>query len=271
MMTGLAAEMLKRIWMCGELNLQYVRGAEQSIFEIDPGSNSIRKLKGSSNRWPDTKERDLTAIDVKLLPGFFKKYHWRKHHGVYGYPADTFPSFSWIKSLEERGAWLVSLTEVKTAPTNLIREILDWGGGAGPRMKFEVGLGNACLLAQVQLVVGNIDNPTVAIKNALQIPGCGLTYASKFLRFLRPDIHASLDNRIRRALLNESLLRRIADGDDQSMIRGYVAFLELLTTLLRELEKASIKRPDCELPRGKSPTGWRVADIEMALFAWADQ
>jgi len=55
------------------------------------------------------------------------------------------------------------------------------------------------------------------------------------------------------------------------MIDGYVEFLELLTTLLRELEETSVQRPDCDLPRGKSPTGWRVADIEMALFAWADQ
>lgn len=213
----------------------------------------------------------MTAIDVKLLPDYFKKYHWVKHHGIYGYPADTFPSFCWLKSLEERGAWLTSVSEIKTSPTNLIRELLDWGGGAGPRMKFEVGLGNVCLLAQVQLVVKNIDNPDVAIEKALKIPGCGLTYASKFLRFLRPEIHASLDSRIRRALLNKGLLGLITDGNDPSMVRGYVAFLELLSKLMGELEEAGINRPYCDLPRGKSPTGWRVADIEMALFALADQ
>ncbi|MGE8066159.1 hypothetical protein [Pseudomonas sp. NPDC089569] len=213
----------------------------------------------------------MTAIDVKLLPGYFEKYCWEKHHGVYGYPSDTFPSFRWIKSLEERGAWLASATEMKTAPTNLIRELLDWGGGAGPRVKFEVGLGNVSLLAQTQLVVGNINNPKIAIEKALLIPGCGLTYASKFLRFLRPEIHASLDNRIRRALVKNGLLGLITDGNDPSMIRGYVAFLELLSKLMMELEQAHINRPDCDLPRGISPSGWRVADIEMALFAWADQ
>jgi hypothetical protein len=213
----------------------------------------------------------LTAIDVKLFPGYFERYHWGKHHGVYGYPADTFPSFSWIKSLEERGAWFASLGEVKTAPTNLIRELLDWGGGTGPRMKFEMGLGNVCLLAQVQLVIANIDNPPVAIKYALQIPGFGLTYASKFLRFLRPEIHASLDNRIRSALLKAGLPLSITDGHPPSMIRGYVAFQELLSKIMGELEQAGINRPTCVLPRGKSPTGWRVADIEMALFAWAEE
>ncbi|MGE8066158.1 DNA methyltransferase [Pseudomonas sp. NPDC089569] len=36
MMTGLAAEMLNRTWMCGELNLQYVRGGAE-LFRDKPG------------------------------------------------------------------------------------------------------------------------------------------------------------------------------------------------------------------------------------------
>jgi len=41
MMTGLAAEMLNRTWMCGEIALQYVRGGaelfrERAGFYLDP-------------------------------------------------------------------------------------------------------------------------------------------------------------------------------------------------------------------------------------------
>lgn len=212
----------------------------------------------------------MAAIDVKLLPAYFEQYNWVKHHGVYGYPADTFPTFRWVKSLEERGAWFVSKADLKDAPTHFLRELLDWGGGAGPRMKFEAGLGNVSLLERIQKVVANIENPTLAIQHAMRLPGFGLTYGSKLLRFLDGDRHASLDSRIRGALLAEGLLARITDASTPSRISGYVSFLGLISKLTSGLEQAGIDRPDCDLPRGKSPTGWRVADVEMALFAWAE-
>jgi len=101
------------------------------------------------------------------------------------------------------------------------------------------------------------------------VSAIGLTYASKLLRFLHPDIHASLDNRIRDALLTEGLLQKIYDGNVPSMTRGYIAFLELIDGLVDRLENAGIVRPECWLPKGSNSTGWRAADVEMALFAWA--
>lgn len=213
----------------------------------------------------------MSSIDVNLLPSYFERYHWSHLHQVYGYPADTFPRFRWIKSLENRGSWLASMGAIETAPTNFIRELLDWGGGAGPRMKFEAKLGNVCLQERFQLVVDNIDNVSLALEHALRIPGCGLTYGSKLLRFLKPELHASLDSRIRAALLKAGLLGEIYDSSDTSMIRGYVSFIEVNSALKNELELAGINRPACDLPPGKSATGWRAADIEMALFAWADK
>lgn len=214
----------------------------------------------------------MTTIDVKELPKFFEQYQWGKHHGVYGYPTDTFPSFCWIKSLEQRGAWLASQETITVAPTNLIRELLDWGEGAnGPRTKFEAGLGNVSLIELIRPVVAEVHDPAKAIMRAMAIPGFGLTYASKLLRFIRADIHASLDNRIRDALFKAGLLPDIQDSSKPSMTRGYVAFLTLINGLISSLEEAGVVRPECDLPKGPNKTGWRVADVEMALFAWADR
>ncbi|MCY1300006.1 hypothetical protein D9M70_495610 [compost metagenome] len=135
-------------------------------------------------------------------------------------------------------------------------------------MKFEAGLGNVSLLNLIKATLEDIENPSMSIQRAMAIPGFGLTYGSKLLRFLRPDLHASLDRRIRAALLKEELLDKIHDGKAPSMIRGYVAFIAFLNKLIVELDYRGIGRPECNLPLGHRK-GWRVADVEMALFAWA--
>ncbi|MNN74739.1 hypothetical protein D3C81_1909700 [compost metagenome] len=62
---------------------------------------------------------------------------------------------------------------------------------------------------------------------------------------------------------------KVTDGNTNSMIKGYVAFQSFCVDLIAQLEAGGIKRPDCALPAGKGRTGWRVADVEMALFMWA--
>lgn len=215
----------------------------------------------------------MSVININEFPAFFRAYSWSNaNHQARGYPGDQYPSFPWIKSLEERGAWLTAQPVVAAAPTDYVRELLAWGAGKNdPRMRFEVGLGNVSLLGAFEPVVANIADPKAAITAALQIPGCGLTYASKLLRFLRPDMHASLDGRIREAMLKTGLLGKIYDSNENSMVKGYVAFQGLCADLVAQLDAAKIARPACNLPAAATATGWRVADVEMALFAWADR
>lgn len=215
----------------------------------------------------------MSVIDINQFPAFFRAYDWSNaNHKARGYPGDLYPEFPWIRSLEERGAWLTAQPAVTCAPTDYVRELLAWGAGKNdPRMKFEIGLGNVSLLQVFAPVVANIAEPKAAISAALQIPGCGLTYASKLLRFLRPDLHASLDGRIREAMLKAGLLSKIYDGNENSMVRGYVAFQAFCADLVDRLDAANIARPSCNLPAAPTATGWRVADVEMALFAWADE
>ncbi|PPA04607.1 hypothetical protein C4E44_08100 [Pseudomonas sp. MWU12-2312b] len=215
----------------------------------------------------------MSVININEFPAFFRAYNWSNaNHKTRGYPGDKYPAFPWIKSLEDRGDWLVKLTAMTSAPTDYVRELLAWGAGKNdPRMRFEAGLGNVSLLGIFAPVVANIGDPKTAITAALQIPGCGLTYASKLLRFLRPDIHASLDGRIREAMLKVGLLSKIYDGNENSMVRGYVAFQFFCAELVAQLDAAKIDRPECSLPAALTQTGWRVADVEMAMFAWADR
>lgn len=207
------------------------------------------------------------AIVVEDLPKFFTSYSWGSpNHGLYGYPTDAPPDFRWIRSLEERGAWMAAEGVVEVPPTEFLREVIAWGGGGNVRARFEAELGRVNLLERFNVVLQNLGDPGKAIEAALELPGLGLTYGSKVLRFLRPDIHGSLDEQIRKHLARSDDLMPIYRYSWQ---RGYVAFQERCTGLIAELEQRGIDRPECGLARGKSKTGWRVADVEMALFAWA--
>lgn len=215
----------------------------------------------------------MSVINLQDLPDCFRAYNWSNaNHGSRGYTGDAFPDFDWICSLEDRGSRVRLLLGRGVAPTDYVREILAWGAGSNdPTMKFEAGLGNVALIEILREVVESLDDPRQAIRAALCIPGFGLTYASKLLRFLRPATHASLDRRIRLAMLQAGLLPKIHDSYDGSMIDGYVAFQALCADFCAELETAGVQRPGCKLVTGSAPTGWRVADVEMALFAWADK
>lgn len=80
------------------------------------------------------------------------------------------------------------------------------------------------------------------------------------------SIHGSLDEQIRKHLAQSWELMLIYQHSRQ---RGYVAFQARCMALVAELEQRGIDRPECGLTRGAGGTGWRVADVEMALFAWA--
>ena len=208
-------------------------------------------------------------MDLIQFPMYYQQYRWNGKHKLFGYPADSSPEFNWIASLEKRFIWLRNNSRIEnTASKYLIQEMIEWGGSQnGVLQKFNDGSGEVNLYDRVQEVIENIKNPRAAISSALKFPGLGLTYASKFLRFLEPGKYGALDSRIRAALLREGVLQRIYDGNANSMIGGYLAFLDYLEILRVGLEKQQIRKPDCAL----SCTGlWRPSEIEMALFCWAE-
>ncbi|WEE75756.1 hypothetical protein LZ683_16490 [Comamonas testosteroni] len=215
-------------------------------------------------------------IDLTKFSEHFKAYCWEDNHSRHGYPADQFPNFEWIASLERRFAWLRQNCQARhTAAIYLIEEMMHWGGTQGRSLqRLRDGLGEFHLQPALQTAIKHLDEPARAIESALQIPGFGLTYASKLLRFLDPDRYGALDSRIRAALHANApaVLPVILDSHPASMVKGYVAFTTYLTTLKAALTAKGIERPTCALPKSASgTTDWRAADIEMALFSWADR
>ncbi|MDP1666160.1 MAG: hypothetical protein Q8L79_13695 [Methylobacter sp.] len=209
-------------------------------------------------------------MDLTKFPDYYKNYNWDGKHKLFGYPTDKYPNFSWMASLETRFIWLRNNSESSnTASQYLLKELIEWGGSQnGVLQKFNDGSGEINLCDLIQDVIRNLENPEGAITAALAFPGLGLTYASKLLRFMKPEKYGALDFRIRAALLTQSVLPRIYDGNLNSMVRGYLNFLQILNDLKSQLEEQEIKKPDCSL---STTNFWRPSEIEMALFRWAEE
>ena len=209
---------------------------------------------------------------VDQFPALFRQYCWQGKHALYGYPADSYAeSCPWIDSLERRFRWLkINQPVSKTAAVYLMREMIQWGGSQnGALQKFDDGQGEVNLYELLRDTIAHLGTPELALRAALNIPGMGLTYASKLLRFLDPDRYGALDNRIRQGWLDpegNKILQFISNGDANSMVRGYLQFLELIEGIRVQLDTAGIRRPECALPCGLTASGWRAADIEMAIF-----
>jgi hypothetical protein len=208
-------------------------------------------------------------LPVTQLPAAYSAYSWDAKHGLYGYPPDSFPNFCWIRSLERRFAWVRSRAGRPSGPS-LFKEMLQWGGSQnGVLQKFDDGVDEVCFADSFRSVISNLSLPAKAIESALRIPGLGLTYASKLLRFLDPERYGALDGRIRKGLGAQEWVNsygdeiRIHDSSVPSMVNGYCLYLIELTDLKFRLEESSIPCPRSEI----NDTGtWRLADIEMALF-----
>lgn len=208
-------------------------------------------------------------MDLNKFPDYYKGYKWNGKHKIFGYAEDSFPDFSWISSLEKRFLWLKNNSKSqRTASKYLIQEMIEWGGSQnGVLQKFNDQSGEVNFYDLIQEVINNIANPEKAIASALNLPGMGLTYASKLLRFMDPGRYGALDSRIRSALIREGRLSTISDGNTNSMVNGYVEFVGLLNGFMVELRNNNIKKPHC----GLSNVDWRPSEIEMALFCWAER
>lgn len=204
-------------------------------------------------------------LDLNEIPELYKRYRWSDRHSLWGYRPDEFPDFDWISSLERRFANLPNASV--EAPVYLIREMIHWGGSQnGVLEKFELQLGTYNLTDAFKRVQAALPTPEHAISAALEIPGIGLSYASKLLRFLCPETYGALDSQIRQFLLagpkENWVIRKIYDGKKSSMVKGYVDFIEYLAEWKISLEDAAISRPGAVDTR----LSWRASDIEMALF-----
>lgn len=128
-----------------------------------------------------------------------------------------------------------------------------WGGAQHGIHRQVRDNSNSAVQRVTGVALANVDTPGLALHTPFHLEHWGLTYATKTLMFAFPKQHAALDSHIRSA--TAPFLPPIRDGDLRSMVRGYVAFLEVCAGLRR-----NVKSPG---PRGGS---WYTSDIESALF-----
>lgn len=204
-------------------------------------------------------------MDITLFPHYYRNYLWDGKHKLFGHPPDRYPEFQWIRSLEHQ--FLNFRQGPTSAPELLLAEMIQWGGNQhGVLRRFQSGLPTYSLDDALAQALKSLNNPEQAIEAALAIPGLGLTYASKLLRFFDPETYGALDSRIRKglAVLHPAPLPNIYDGNRTSMTKGFVAYVRYLRGLRDDLLARGVPLPSDDT----SPRPWRVADVEMALFGW---
>jgi hypothetical protein len=222
---------------------------------------------------PQSEHAKPSSPDVADFALHFAKYRWAGKHALFGYPPDTYREFLWIDSLEGRFAWLrQNCRSQKTSAVYLVEEMIQWGGSQnGILQKFHDGMANVNLHEAMVRVIESLGDPEKAIESALRFPGLGLTYASKLLRFLDPDNYGALDSRICAALTERvETWKGIKFNSPGTQRKGYVMFITYLHDFKLQLEAQSIRRPECCLGGANARDVWRAADIEMALFQWAE-
>lgn len=134
----------------------------------------------------------------------------------------------------------------------VVRMICAWGGlrGENPRRLYEANivddyarLTRSLITARELSMQGRCAE---GIRQLSNVRGVGISFQSKFLKFLCPDHAAVLDSKMRGILKY-----------DQSPA-GYAALVDDCTTIRSELNTRGFKR-DNGAP-------WRTSDVEMAIF-----
>ena len=142
-----------------------------------------------------------------------------------------------------------------------------WGGNQHQVLhNFAIGLQNDTNLENFENTILEItssleegddeEDHVSPFEQARLLPGLGCTYTSKFIRFYRPDKYGALDSHI------------INAWDLPANSNGYHQFIKVLSEKYKPyLEENQIYRP--EYANRSATNEWRVAEIEMAIFSWA--
>ena len=154
------------------------------------------------------------------------------------------------KSIEEAATALAECGFSEERTAEFIRRVCRWGGYPG--VAGRVLRNNKASLLSTRLAAAcaaaNSSDICAGLSELLNIRGLAVSFASKHLRFLAPNSAPVLDSIISSRL-----------GYPLS-IPGYREFQSDCLAMLRFVKKAGVPYP------GWGRDGWRVCDIEMAVF-----
>lgn len=221
--------------------------------------------------------KDLSSLTCDELIEGYQNYSWNHLHGAFGYGSDVFPEFDWILSLEKQFGE-IRKNKLSKFPQSAFVELLAWGqrrevtdpGKAIGHLygNFSVTTTQNTLINCLNSVIAEIENPENAIRNAMRFKGISFVFATKLLRFLEPNIYGAFDRVICSGFYpNIKPIGSKHEAKEDVFRRVWPIYKFFLETLRNHQETLSnSKRPESVLCRGKSPSGWRIADIEMAVF-----
>jgi hypothetical protein len=140
---------------------------------------------------------------------------------------------------------------------DFIRHVCEWGGYKGIAGRVLNPKNNTLSEIQCQfrnamnaLTSENVPDIRAALCEIGRIKHLGLSFASKHLRFLQPDLCPVLDS-----VLSEKL-------DYPLDVCGYKQFSDDCLRIAEALQQDSVSNPV-----GRDHGAWFAADVEMALFA----
>lgn len=172
--------------------------------------------------------------------------------------AERHPQIEKTVSLEIEARRLLTTDFSRQELSNFIRNVCAWGGYPGtaarvleqnawPEIQHQFGSAIAAL---------SLDPPDLqgALRAVRRVRHLGLSFASKHLRLLRPDVCPVLDS-----TLSEKLGYPL-DG------RGYQRFSDDCQTVAALLQQHGVHNP-----LGRDGGKWFAADVEMALFVYVKE
>jgi len=172
--------------------------------------------------------------------------------------AERHPQIEKTMSLEVEGRRLLTTDFSRQQLTDFIRGVCAWGGFPGtaervleqnawPDIQHQFGSAIAAL---------TLDPPDLqsALRALRRVRHLGLSFASKHLRLLRPDVCPVLDS---------TLSEKLGYPLDS---RGFLHFSDDCQKVAALLQQREIRNP-----LGRAGGKWYPADVEMALFVYGKE
>jgi len=154
------------------------------------------------------------------------------------------------RELEAKGQELIAADLTESLLIDFIKAVHSWGGSFRNYYKVIENAKVAHFQNALQALSVTLPMVERALSSLLEINGLGISYASKHLRFLRPDICPILDNVV------------WEEFKYSWNPRGYRVLQSDVMRAAKQLEENNIPNP-----MNRSNGCWFAGDVDLAIFA----
>lgn len=155
--------------------------------------------------------------------------------------------------IELLGRELIEEGVAEEALKVFIRAVCKWGGYPGVSGNIFKNNDTSFLLVAFRAAIKALElaDPVSALRHLISVRNLGISFGSKHLKFLAPDQVVVLDSIIS---------RRLGYPIDDADLSGFASFLDDCRRIRDLLRTSRVPYP------GWGSDGWRISDVEMAIF-----